>query len=63
MAYEAEVADAVYPYAKWAVIGLIAGRALLMLLSLKWLPITKSYFYYELLAIIVDQCFPQDVNT
>ena len=33
-----------------------------MLLSLKWLSITKVYIYYEILVVVAGQCLPQDVN-
>ena len=52
------VADMVHPYAKWAMVSLICGRMLLILISLKYLPITKFYFFYELLVTLVNQCLP-----
>ena len=53
--------DSVYPYAKWTMIGLLCGRMVLMLISIKCLSITKVYFYYELLVVLVEQCLlPQD---
>ena len=55
--YKHSLADILYPYAKWTMISLIAGRMVLMLLSIKYLSITKFYFWYEMLAVIIDQCF------
>ena len=60
--YEQQVADAVYPYAKWTMIGLTAGRLILMLVSVKYLSITKVYIYYEMLVVITGQFLPQDIN-
>ena len=56
--------ESVYPFAKWTMIGLLCGRMVLLLISIKCLSITKIYFYYELLVVLVKQCLlPQDQDT
>ena len=61
--YKQTVADEIFPSAKWTMVGIISGRMLLMLISLKYLTVTKLYFYYELFAVLVDQCMPNIANT
>ena len=62
--FKHSIMDDLYPYAKWTMIGLLCGRMVLMLASIKRLSITKFYFYYELIVVIVEQCLlPQDRDT
>ena len=59
--FEHSIMESVYPFAKWIMIGLLCGRVVLILISIKCLSITKVYFYYELLVVLVEQCLlPQD---
>ena len=54
--------EKVFPYAKWALIMSIIGRAVLLLISLKRLSICKVHFYYEMLVLAVLFCLPQDID-
>ena len=54
--------EEVFPYAKWALIISIFGRAILLLISLKRLSICKVHLYYEMLVFVVLFCLPQDID-
>ena len=47
-----------FPYAKWALIMTIFGRVILMLISLKKLKVTKTYFYFNLMVELIKFCLP-----
>ena len=47
-----------YPYAVWALIISILGRAILILISLKKLSICKVYFHYNMLEVIIVMGLP-----
>ena len=40
----------------------VAGRLLLLVISLKKLNIVRTYIYYEFVMLTIDQCAPMDVS-
>ena len=54
--------EEVLPYAKWALVIVNLGRAILILISLKRLSICKVYFYYNMLNQVILICLPQGVE-
>ena len=59
---KADLIEEVRPYAKTAYFLFTLGRLILMLISIKKLSITRLYFYYELLNVVIDQFFPRNVD-
>ena len=44
----------VFVYARYAMIALSIGRLLLILITLKYLRISRVYFYYNIIVLIVE---------
>ena len=58
----ADLIEAVHPYATLAAVAFWFGRVILLLISIKKLSITRVYFYYELINVVIDQFFPRNVD-
>ena len=58
----AELARTIYPYARMAMYIFTVGRIILLLASLKWLRVTKCFFYYEQLLAIIEVFLPYDIS-
>ena len=57
-----ELISNVHAYATVAVLIHAFGRIILLLISTKNLNITRYYFYYELVNVVIDQFFPRNVD-
>ena len=57
-----ELISNVHAYATVAVLIHAFGRIILLLISTKNLNITRYYFYYELVNVMIDQFFPRNVD-
>ena len=56
--YKQETIEAIYPYIQPIMIIHTLGRVILMLISFKYLRICKTYFYYELLYMLLETLLP-----
>ena len=59
---EHDLAEAIYPYAKIAMLIFTLGRVILLLVSIKQLSVCRYYLYYELLLFIINICLPQGLS-
>ena len=57
-----ELTKKVFPYAKVLIITFNLGRLVLFLIGLKWLKITRIFFYYELITFVIEQMLPFDIT-
>ena len=58
-----ELARTVFPYATIAMYIFTVGRLILLLASMKWLKITKFFFYYEQILVMIEVFLPYDVSS
>ena len=59
---EHDLAEAIYPYAKTAMLIFTLGRVILLLVSGKQLNVCRYYLYYELLLHIINVCLPHGLS-
>ena len=57
-----ELIESVHAYATVAALIHALGRLILLLISTKKLNITRYYFYYELLNVVINQFFPRNID-
>ena len=60
--FDKEVAEAIFPVAKWAHIIGTLGRIVLLAVSYKKPRICRMYFFYEMMMMLIDQCLPRDIK-
>ena len=58
--YNEDVAHTLFPIAKWAHIVGSVGRVFLLLISYKKPGISKIYFNYEVVMVLLDKCLVKD---
>ena len=59
----AELAKTVYPYATMAMYFFTVGRIILLFASMKWLKVTKCFFYYEQILVMIEVFLPYDISS
>ena len=58
--YNKELAEAICPVIKWAIIVMTFGRPVLMAISSKYMWVTKTYFAYNMLFFALWNTLPGD---
>ena len=57
-----ELARTVYPYARMAMYIFSVGRIILLFASMKWLRVTKCFFYYEQIFVVIEVFLPYNIS-